>query len=44
MEKEWKEIIKQASKIPASEDNGGFSRLLIVSMSRKKGFISRLEM
>ena len=36
-------MIQQACEIPAPEDNGGFSRRLVVSVPRKKGIVSRLE-
>ena len=42
-EREWKEMMQRADEIPASEDNGGFPRRLVVSVLRKKGLVSRLE-
>lgn len=42
--REWKEIIQQIYKIPVLEDNKGFLCRLMVSVPKKKGLISRLEM
>ena len=42
-ERKWKEMMQRTCEIPAPEDNGGFPRRLVVSMSRKKGVVSRLK-
>ena len=42
-EREWKEMIQWAFEIPASKDNRGFLRRLVISVPRKKGLVNRLE-
>ena len=42
-EREWKEMMQRACEIPAPENNGGFSRHLVVFVPGKKGLINRLE-
>lgn len=43
IEKEWKEIIKQTSKILAPKDNGNLLCCLIIAISKRKDIISRLK-
>ena len=35
--------MQQVCKIPASENNGGFSCYLVVSVPKKKDLVNRLE-
>ncbi len=42
-EREWKEMMDQACKIPAPKNNGGLPRRLIVAVPKKIGIVNKLE-
>ncbi len=43
-EREWKEMMYWACKIPVPKDNRGLSCHLVVAVLKKKDIVSRLEM
>ncbi len=42
LEREWKEMIDRACKIPTPEDNGGLPHQLVVAVPKKRDIVSRL--
>ncbi len=41
--RKWKEMMDQAYKIPAPEDNGDLPRHMVIAVPKKKIIICRLE-
>ncbi len=42
-EREWKEMMDRAYKIPVPEDNGSLPRHLVIAVPKKRDIISKLE-